>query len=157
MGRCKQHTRTKTGGQVRRVRFEAGRIDFYARGWQARDVRLTNDPFSPPELEIRADTVTLTREAPLRDRIKTQRQRLVFDRGFSVPIPKNEQVIDRRERDVTPGLFSIGYDGDQRGGVYIERSFKPIDTEGVTFSLTPQFYPKKQYRVARRIPHRCLV
>ncbi|MUG93957.1 DUF3769 domain-containing protein [Scytonema sp. UIC 10036] len=131
------------GGQVRRVRFEAGRIDFYSRGWQARNVRLTNDPFSPPELEVRADTVTLTREAPLRDRIKTRRQRLVFDRGFSVPIPKNEEVIDRRERDVTPGLFSIGYDGDQRGGLYIERTFKPIDTEGVTFSLTPQFYPQK--------------
>ncbi|KYC39578.1 organic solvent tolerance protein OstA [Scytonema hofmannii PCC 7110] len=133
----------KQGGQVRRVRFEAGRIDFYSRGWQARNVRLTNDPFSPPELEIRADTVTLTREAPLRDRIKTQRQRLVFDRGFSVPIPKDEEVIDRREREVTPGLFSIGYDGDQRGGLYIERSFKPIDTQGVQFSLTPQFYPQK--------------
>ncbi|GAA6618659.1 DUF3769 domain-containing protein [Scytonema sp. NUACC26] len=140
------------GGQVRRVRFEAGRIDFYARGWQARDVRLTNDPFSPPELEVRADTVTLTREAPLRDRIKTRRQRLVFDRGFSVPIPKNEEVIDRRERDVTPGLFSIGYDGDERGGLFIERKFKLIDTEGVSFSLTPQFYPQKAVQSGAETP-----
>ncbi|GAB1542713.1 DUF3769 domain-containing protein [Scytonema sp. NUACC21] len=133
----------KQGGQVRRVRFEAGKIDFYPRGWQAQNVRLTNDPFSPPELEVRADKVTLTRETPFRDRIKTQRQRLVFDQGTSLPIPRDEQVIDRREREVTPGLFSIGYDGDQRGGVYIERSFRPIDTEGVTFNLTPQFYPQK--------------
>ncbi|MEC4816675.1 MAG: DUF3769 domain-containing protein [Scytonema sp. PMC 1069.18] len=133
----------KTGGQVRRVRFEAGRIDFYPRGWQARNVRLTNDPFSPPELEVRADKVTLTRESPLRDRIKTERQRLVFDQGTSLPIPKNEQVIDRTEREVTPGLFAIGYDGDQRGGVYLERTFQPINTEGVAFSLTPQFYPQK--------------
>lgn len=131
------------GGQVRRVRFEAERVDFYPRGWVAQDVRLTNDPFSPPELEIRADTVTLTREAPLVDRIKTERQRLVFDQGFSVPIPKDEQVIDRREREVTPGLFSIGYDGDQRGGLFIERSFKPINTEGATFSLTPQLFVQK--------------
>ncbi|BAZ19636.1 hypothetical protein NIES4073_05090 [Kalymmatonema gypsitolerans NIES-4073] len=133
----------KQGGQVRRVRFEAGKIDFYPRGWQARDVRLTNDPFSPPELEVRADKVTVTRETPLRDRIKTERQRLVFDRGVSLPIPKDEQVIDRSEREVTPGLFSIGFDGDQRGGLFIERGFKPINTEAFTFRIAPEFFVQK--------------
>ncbi|WP_017316136.1 DUF3769 domain-containing protein [Mastigocladopsis repens] len=133
----------KQGGQIRRIRFEAGRIDFYPRGLQAQNVRLTNDPFSPPELEVRADKVTVTRETPLRDRIKTERQRLVFDQGFSVPIPKDEQVIDRSERQVTPGLFTIGYDGDQRGGVYLERSFKPINTPGLSLSVTPQFFAQK--------------
>jgi hypothetical protein len=68
-------------GEVRRVRFQAERIDFYPEGWTANNVRFTNDPFSPPELEVRADTVTLTRETPYRDRIKTTRQRLVFDQG----------------------------------------------------------------------------
>jgi hypothetical protein len=133
----------KQGGQIRRVRFEAGRIDFYPRGYQAQDVRLTNDPFSPPELEIRADKVTVTRETPLRDRIKTERQRLVFDQGFSLPIPRDEQVIDRSQREVTPGLFSIGFDGDQRGGLYIERSFKPVNTPGFSLSVTPQFFAQK--------------
>jgi hypothetical protein len=133
----------KQGGQVRRVRFEAGKIDFYPRGWQARNVRLTNDPFSPPELEVRADKVTVTRETPLRDRIKTERQRLVFDRGVSLPIPKDEQVIDRSEREVTPGLFSIGFDGDQRGGLFIERGFKPINTEAFTFRIAPEFFVQK--------------
>ncbi|WP_414588169.1 DUF3769 domain-containing protein [Scytonema sp. PCC 10023] len=133
----------KQGGQVRRIRFEAGKIDFYPRGWQARDVRLTNDPFSPPELEVRADKVTVTRETPLRDRIKTERQRLVFDRGVSLPIPKDEQVIDRSEREVTPGLFSLGFDGDQRGGLFIERGFKPINTEAFTFRIAPEFFVQK--------------
>ncbi|NJM72614.1 MAG: DUF3769 domain-containing protein [Scytonema sp. RU_4_4] len=133
----------KQGGQVKRVRFEAGRIDFYPRGWQARDVRLTNDPFSPPELVLRADKVTLTQETPLRDRVKTERQRLVLDQRTSVPIPKDEQVIDRKEREVSPGLASIGFDGDQRGGLFIERSFQPINTEGTTFSIVPQFFVQK--------------
>lgn len=133
----------KQGGQVRRIRFEAGKIDFYPRGWQANNVRLTNDPFSPPELEVRADKVTVTRETPLRDRIKTERQRLVFDQGVSLPIPKDEQVIDRNRREVTPGLFSIGYDGDQRGGLFIERGFKVINTEGVTFRIAPEFFVQK--------------
>ncbi|PMB23609.1 DUF3769 domain-containing protein [Fischerella thermalis] len=135
--------RPEQGGQVRRVRFEAARINFYPRGWQASDVSLTNDPFSPPELELRADKVTLTRESPLQDRVRTENQRLVFDQGLSIPIPRNEQVIDRRERDATPGLVSFGFDGDQRGGVFVERRFEPINRENVSFSITPQFLAQK--------------
>ncbi|WP_337884107.1 DUF3769 domain-containing protein [Fischerella thermalis] len=135
--------RPEQGGQVRRVRFEAARINFYPRGWQASDVSLTNDPFSPPELELRADKVTLTRESPLQDRVRTENQRLVFDQGLSLPIPRNEQVIDRRERDATPGLVSFGFDGDQRGGVFVERRFEPINRENVSFSITPQFLAQK--------------
>ncbi|MBD2532368.1 DUF3769 domain-containing protein [Nostoc flagelliforme FACHB-838] len=128
----------KTGGVVNRLRFEAENIDFYPQGWQARDVRITNDPFSPPELELRADTVTLTRESPLVDRIRTQNQRLVLDQRISLPIPVNERTIDRRERDVTPAIVSPGYDGEDRGGLYIERGFPVIDTEQTRWTITPQ-------------------
>ncbi|MEH1870246.1 DUF3769 domain-containing protein [Nostoc sp.] len=128
----------RTGGVVNRLRFEAEHIDFYPQGWQARDVRITNDPFSPPELELRADTVTLTRESPLVDRIRTQNQRLVLDQTVSLPIPVNERTIDRRERDVTPAIVSPGYDGEDRGGLYIERGFPVIDTEQTHWTITPQ-------------------
>ncbi|BDI15669.1 hypothetical protein ANSO36C_14710 [Nostoc cf. commune SO-36] len=128
----------KTGGVVNRLRFEAENVDFYPQGWQARNVRITNDPFSPPELELRADTVTLTRESPLVDRIRTQKQRLVLDQRISLPIPVNEQTIDRRERDVTPAIVSPGYDGEDRGGLYIERGFPVIDTEQTRWTITPQ-------------------
>ncbi len=133
----------KAGGVVKRVRFEAARIEFYPRGWQARDVRLTNDPFSPPELELRADKVTMTREAPLVDRIKTERQRLVFDQGITVPIPVDEQIIDRREREVTPAIVSPGFDGDKRGGLFVERGFTPVDTEQTRWTITPQLFVQK--------------
>ncbi len=133
----------KVGGVVKRVRFQAERVDFYPRGWQARNVRFTNDPFSPPELELRADKVTLTREAPLVDTIKTERQRLVLDQRTTLPIPIDRQTIDRRERDVTPAIASVGFDGNQRGGLFIERSFQPFNTEGVRFSVTPQFFVQK--------------
>ncbi len=133
----------KQGGQVKRLRFEAAKIDFYPRGWQAKDARITNDPFSPPELVLRADKVTLTRESPLQDRIKTQRQRLVFDNGVSLPIPKDEQTIDRRERSVTPTIASVGYDGTDQGGFYIERGFNLINQPGASFNITPQFFVQK--------------
>ncbi|MBN4002133.1 DUF3769 domain-containing protein [Nostoc sp. LPT] len=128
----------KTGGTVNRLRFEAEQIDFYPQGWQASNVRITNDPFSPPELELRADKVTLTRESPLVDRIRTQKQRLVLDQRVSLPIPLNERTIDRRERDVTPAIVSPGYDGEDRGGLYIERGFPVIDTEQTRWTITPQ-------------------
>lgn len=131
-------------GEVRQLRFEAEGIDFYPGGWQARNVRITNDPFSPPELELRANTVTLTRETPLRDRIRTTGQRLVFDQGLSVPIPKDQAVIDRTQREPSSGgIASIGYDGDDRGGLYVERTFSPIDTQQVRVSLTPQFFAQQ--------------
>lgn len=133
----------REGGEVRRVRFQAERVDFYPRGWQARNVRFTNDPFSPPELELRADKVTVTQESPLVDRIKTERQRLVLDQRTTLPIPINSQTIDRRERDVTPAIASIGYDGTQRGGLFIERSFQPFNTDTTRFTITPQFFAQK--------------
>jgi lipopolysaccharide export system protein LptA len=133
----------KAGGAVNRLRFEAEQIDFYPQGWQASNVRITNDPFSPPELELRADKVTLTRESPLVDRIRTQGQRLVLDQTVSLPIPVNGRTIDRRERDVTPAIVSPGYDGDRRGGLYIERGFPVIDTEQTSWTITPQLLVQK--------------
>jgi hypothetical protein len=132
------------GGTVRRLRFEADQIDFYPQGWQARDVRITNDPYSPPELELRADTVTLTREAPGRDRIRTKRQRLVFDRGLTIPIPRDQAVIDRnQQRDVSPAIAQVGFDGEDRGGLFIERGFSVFNSEPVQLTIKPQFYVQK--------------
>ncbi|WP_414571010.1 DUF3769 domain-containing protein [Nostoc sp. CCY 9925] len=133
----------KAGGAVKRLRFEAQQIDFYSQGWQASDVRITNDPFSPPELELRADKVTSTRESPLVDRIQTRGQRLVLDQTISLPIPLNERKIDRRERDVTPFIVSPGYDGEDRGGFYVERGFPVIDTEQTRWTITPQLFVQR--------------
>jgi Protein of unknown function (DUF3769) len=133
----------KSGGIVNRVRFEAENIQFYPRGWQAKDVSITNDPFSPPELVLRAANVTLIREAPLVDRVRSQGSRLVFDQKVAIGIPREQQQIDRRERDVTPAIASPGFDGDQRGGLYIERGFSPITTEQTSWTITPQFFVQK--------------
>lgn len=142
-GRGRNIPGLQEGGDVRRLRFEANQINFYPEGWKANDVRITNDPFSPPELELRANTVTLTRETPLRDRIRTTGQRLVFDQGLSLPVPRNQAVIDRTERESSPGLFQLGYDGVDRGGLYIERGFPILNNEAVQFNLKPQFYVQR--------------
>ncbi|MEA5515496.1 DUF3769 domain-containing protein [Nodularia sp. UHCC 0506] len=133
------------GGRVRRLRFQAKRIEFYPRGWQAEDVRITNDPFSPPELELRASQVTSIQESPLVETITTSGQRLVFDQKVSLPIPVDRQTIDRFERDASPFIVSPGFDGTRRGGLFVERGFNPVDNEQTRWRITPQFFVQKAF------------
>lgn len=127
-----------SGGQVRRVRFEADQIDFTPRRWEATNVRITNDPFSPPELELRADRAIVNRLSPLRDEILTTRSRVVFDQGFSLPLFRRRTIIDRRERD--PALFRIGFDNDERGGLFIRRDFEIVSGPNFQWTVTPEYY-----------------
>ncbi|MEO0842072.1 MAG: DUF3769 domain-containing protein [Cyanobacteria bacterium J06643_5] len=131
------------GGTVRRVRFQAARVDFYPRGWEAKDVTITNDPFSPPELELRADSVTLNQISPRRDKLRLRKPRLVFDRGLTLGIPGYTRTIDRTQRDATPAPVSIGFDGDERGGLFFERSFRVLNTSQVSWKVTPQFFAQQ--------------
>ncbi|NJK99365.1 MAG: DUF3769 domain-containing protein [Spirulinaceae cyanobacterium SM2_1_0] len=132
---------TGTRGDVYRVRFEADYVEFDSEGWQATNIRFTNDPFSPPELEVRADTAELTRLNEFQDEIITTNSRLVFDQVFSVPIFQDRILIDRREQE--PGLFNIGFDDDDRGGLFIERGFTIVNTPRIRWRLTPQYFVQR--------------
>jgi len=128
----------QAAGTINRFRYEADRIDFEGSEAIAQNVRITNDPFSPPELELRAETARFRRISPLVDEIVATRPRLVFDQGLSVPTFRNRVIIDRRERE--PGLLQFGFDDDDRGGLFIERSFNIVNTPGVRFKVTPQYF-----------------
>ena len=131
----------QAGGTVRRLRFEADQIDFYPEGWVAQSIRITNDPFSPPELELRAQQAQLTRISPLRDEVVATRPRLVFDQRTSVPIFRRKLILDRNTRD--PGLINFGFDGTDRGGLFVERKFDVVSQGAAQFSVTPQFLVQK--------------
>lgn len=126
-----------TRGEVNQLRFRADRVDFDRDGWRATNVSFTNDPFSPPELEIRADTAEFNRLNPLQDEILTTNSRIVFDRGFSLPLFQDRILLDRSpDRD---GLFTIGIDDLDRGGLFIERSFGIVQAPNFRWSITPQY------------------
>ncbi len=129
------------GGTISRLRFEADTADFTPEGLVAENVRITNDPFSPPELELRSPRVRITRLSPLRDEIKADKPRLVLDQRLKLPLLRNRIVIDRRPRP--PGLFQIGFDSDERGGLFISRSFDVVNTPNWRFTLTPQFLAQR--------------
>lgn len=131
----------ETGGTINRYRYQADRIDFDGKGAIATNVRITNDPFSPPELELRADTARFTHLEPLLDEVVASRPRLVFDQGLEVPTFRNRIRIDRRQRDPAP--LSFGYDATDRGGVYVERTLEILNTPSIRFSVTPQYFIEK--------------
>lgn len=131
----------KRQGAVRRLRFEADHVDFNAFGWQAQNVRITNDPFAPAELELRTPQATLTHISPQADELITRRPRLVFDQGFSVPLLRERTILSKEPRE--PGLVNIGYDQEERGGVYIERTFNVIARGPVRLRVTPQWLVQK--------------
>ena len=134
---------SRAGGKVNRFRFQAEKVNFDSEGWQAIDIRITNDPFSPPEFEIRADTANLVQISDYQDELITTNSRLVFDQNFSVPLFQNRLVFDRRDRN--PGLFTISFDGEDLGGLYIEREFDIYSDERIFFSVTPQFLLQRAF------------
>lgn len=128
-------------GTINRFRYEADRVEFDGLEGVATNVRITNDPFSPPELEWRTRNARFRRISPEVDEVIAKNPRLVFDQGFSLPTFRERFVIDRRERQ--PSLLDFGFDDDDRGGLFIQRGFKVVDSPSVRLSLTPQFFLQK--------------
>ncbi|MEM6836589.1 MAG: DUF3769 domain-containing protein [Cyanobacteria bacterium P01_C01_bin.120] len=127
------------GGFVRRFRFEATRLDFDSEGWYAEDIGLTNDPFSPPELEFRGDRATLTRLTEFQDELYVENAQIVFDQGLRLPLLRDRILLNRGGPDsANPLLANVGFDGEDRDGLFVERSFRVFDSDNWTFFLTPQ-------------------
>ncbi|MEG4325711.1 DUF3769 domain-containing protein [Microcoleus sp. herbarium5] len=126
-------------GAVNRIRFEAERIELLPDGARvATNIRLTNDPFSPPEFEYRARTATIRRISPTAEELVTTKPRLVFDNRVKIPVYPRRQVFDSRQQNGP--CLTFGYDGGERGGLYAECGFEVLQNGPVRLTLTPQIY-----------------
>ncbi|MEG4813452.1 DUF3769 domain-containing protein [Microcoleus sp. K5-D4] len=126
-------------GAVNRVRFEAERIELLPDGARvATNIRLTNDPFSPPEFEYRARRATIRRISPTAEELVTTKPRLVFDNRVKIPVYPRRQVFDSRQQNGP--CLTFGYDGGDRGGLYAECGFEVLQNGPVRLTLTPQIY-----------------
>ena len=130
-----------SGSNIDRLRFEADRLDFTGSDWTAVNLRLTNDPFSPPELELRADTARFRQFGLAGSRLETTDSSLVIDDRLKVPLLANSFVFN--DRPSRPGLFDLAFDGDERGGLYIERTWDVIYSDRLSWSLTPQYFVQR--------------
>lgn len=133
-------SRPPTTGQVR---FQASRLAFDADGWYGDDLRLTNDPISPPELELRGNRLRITPLNAEEEEVCIEGPRLVFDQGLTIPLLRNCYVLQRGRlpRDAfNPLPTSLGYDGRDRDGLFIGREFQVLREGPWQLSLSPQIY-----------------
>ena len=126
------------GGTVNRLRFEAERVDFEGTDWEAANLSLTNDPFSPPELELRAKKATFERLNPQQNKLTTSESRLVIDDSLAIPLLLSAFVFD--DTPSRPGLFNLAFDGEERGGLFVERSWTILNTSKFNWRITPQYF-----------------
>ncbi len=135
-------TTSGSDGSLRQLRFETDELTFDVEGWRASAVRITNDPFSPPELELRTDSLWLRNLSPTQDELLLKRPRLVFDQGLSLPLLRSRILLSRgtvNPEDLNPVPATIGIDGSERGGFYLGRQIPVVTTDRARFSVTPQF------------------
>lgn len=129
-------------GQVRRIGFIAERLIIDGDTWTAENLRVTNDPFTPPELELITSKATLTPISPTQNRLDLESPRIVFDQGFSLPLPVNSITLDRFQR-FAPAL--VGFDKLDRGGVFYQQSFDVVTQSNLNFQLSPQLLLQRAF------------
>lgn len=126
---------------INRIRFSADEVDFVGDRWEAKNVYLTNDPFSPPELRIFAETATYQPVDETVSELVTTKTRLLIDDNISIPFfPRTFRF---GESDNKGGLFSFGFDNDERGGVFIQRQFTLFRSPQGEWTITPQYLVQK--------------
>ncbi len=129
-------------GQVRRFGFIAERLILDGDTWTAENLRVTNDPFTPPELELVTSKATLTPISPTQNRIDLESPTIVFDQGFSLPFPLNSITIDRFQR-FAPAL--VGFDKNDRGGVFYQQSYDVVTQQNLSLQLSPQLLLQRAF------------
>lgn len=123
-------------GTVRHWRFQSSHLELMPDGWVAERARLTNDPINPPQFQIRTRRLQYRELGPLLSEVRADRPRFVFDNVVTLPTFRRRVLLDRRPQDA--GLFTIGFDNEDRGGLYIERAFEPISSDRLRVTVTPQ-------------------
>ncbi len=122
------------------LRYTARRIYFTPKGWRGEDVRFTNDPFDPPELEIktsRAEVTNIPGGKKKQQKLVTDPGVLVFDQSTALPLPPFISTISDQE-DANP--ITVGYDAIDKGGLFYQYNFITEPNENTTLRISPQLF-----------------
>ncbi|MFS8901797.1 DUF3769 domain-containing protein [Synechococcus sp. H60.2] len=127
----------------RLVRFRAVRIRFDANNWEGEQVRLTNDPLDPPELEIRSPRATSTLQADGSSLLIAEAGQLVFDQVLFLPLPIRLR-FDSLNRQPPVSLFYDDFDREElRRGLILQANFELLQDPHLSLVLSPQLYPQR--------------
>jgi Protein of unknown function (DUF3769)/LptA/(LptD N-terminal domain) LPS transport protein len=112
---------------ITRLRYRADKLEFDGKVLTGSGVRVTNDPFSPPELEVRADRATFKNIGPGQDQIDTSNGRVTIEQNVNIPLVVAQFGLGKTALETNP--FGVGFDNDERGGLFFERTFKLTDND----------------------------
>jgi lipopolysaccharide export system protein LptA len=127
------------------VRFQAQQIRFDANTWTGENVRITNDPLNPPELEIRSPQVTSVLQPSGSQLITAEPGQLVFDQALFLPLPIRLR-IDELDRQPPITLLYDDFDREElRRGLIIQPNFELSQHRSVSFVVSPQLYPQRLF------------
>lgn len=133
----------RESGTVSRVRYYAEEMEFFEDRWEAKNLRLTNDPFNPPELQVIASTATYQDIDEFTSELVTTDTRLVIDDKVSLPIFPRTYRFDSSDDEGIFSLVSIGFDDEDRGGFFIQRRFTLFKNQQGRWTVTPQYLVQK--------------
>ncbi len=132
----------KPVGSINRFRFKADKVDFVGEQVNAEKVILTNDPFSPPEIQLKADRAQFKTINSETDEILTSNARITVENSFDVPLLfRDRTVLSKVGKDPNP--FNFGFDFADRGGFFVERSFYPVFDPRLRVTITPQYFVQR--------------
>ncbi|MFQ3613386.1 MAG: DUF3769 domain-containing protein [Cyanobacteriota bacterium] len=130
-------------GPERLVRFRADQIRFDANNWEGDNVRLTNDPLDPPELEIRSPRVTSSLQADGSSLLIAESGQLVFDQVFFLPLPIRLR-FDQFNRQPPVSIFYDDFDREElRRGLILQPNFELLRDPNLSLVFSPQLYPQR--------------
>jgi hypothetical protein len=130
----------KPKGSITRLRFQADKVDFVGEVITAEKIRVTNDPFSPPELQIRADRAQFRSINSEEDEVVFRNPQVTVENRFDLPLPRDRLVLNRLGKDTNSLNFGFGFDSEDRGGVFFEQNYYPIFNSNFRLTLTPQYF-----------------
>jgi Protein of unknown function (DUF3769) len=131
----------KPKGTINRLRFQADKIEFVADRVTAAKVRITNDPFSPPELQVKADRAQFKTINTEEDEVTASNARITVENNFDIPLIRDRLVLNKIGKEPNP--FGFGFDADERGGFFLENSYYPIFNRQVRLTVTPQYFVQR--------------
>jgi Protein of unknown function (DUF3769)/Lipopolysaccharide-assembly, LptC-related len=133
----------KSSGSLNRLRFQADKVDFAGDKITAEQVRITNDPFSPPELQIKAERAQFKTVNSEEDEVTISNGRMTIENKFDIPFVKDRFVLKKNGEDAnlfSLGIpFNIGIDADERGGIFLETNYYPVFDPRFKVTITPQY------------------
>ena len=127
-------------GTISRWRIQSGKVRFTPTTITADRMGFSNDPFTPAQSWMDSENVVATLLPNGDTEIRTDRNRLVLDERF--PIPITRKTVIKKQQEVN-NRWVLGIDKEDRNGRYIGYNIPVRVGESGILTIQPQFLTQR--------------